>query len=405
MRNNWKKHQLFDLYDVRSGMGNKSRKDFHPTKYENKMIMFKDVFYNSKLPNKLETTVNLIGTELERFNVLKDDVFLTSSSETSNELAMSSVAMKDYNNTVFTGFTKRLRPKTDLTYIGFMRYWFRSFEFRRVIDSSVSMTTRANLNNSILSNVTITLPSINEQKAIANILSSFDDKIEVNNKINENLENLAQVLYKHWFVDFEFPDENGNPYKSSGGKMIESELGPIPYGWEVKEQGEYFPIITGKKNANYSTDDGEFNFFTCSQQIFKAPGYSFEGSAILVAGNGDFNVKYYKGKFEAYQRTYVLIPHNEKLSGLLYFLIKENLSEITSGHRGSVIKFITKGDLEKYKIIMPKDIQLLEQMSRQFQNIVNKIQHNNEENTKLAEMRDLLLPKLMSGEIRMPVEE
>ena len=249
------------------------------------------------------------------------------------------------------------------------------------------------------------IPKLSIQEEITNILSSLDDKIELNNKINKNLEELAQTLYKHWFVDFEFPNEEGKPYKSSGGKMIESELGPIPYGWEVKEQGEYFPIITGKKNANYSTDDGEFNFFTCSQQIFKAPGYSFEGSAILVAGNGDFNVKYYKGKFEAYQRTYVLIPHNEKLSGLLYFLIKENLSEITSGHRGSVIKFITKGDLEKYKIIMPKDIQLLEQMSRQFQNIVNKIQHNNEENTKLAEMRDLLLPKLMSGEIRMPVEE
>lgn len=293
------------------------------------------------------------------------------------------------------------KSKNEIANQNFLYYILKNTNIRAYVTGAVQLK----INQRNLKKIKVTIPNLEVQKAIANILSSFDDKIEVNNKINKNLEELAQTLYKHWFVDFEFPNEEGKPYKSSGGKMIESELGPIPYGWEVKEQGEYFPIITGKKNANYSTDDGEFNFFTCSQQIFKAPGYSFEGSAILVAGNGDFNVKYYKGKFEAYQRTYVLIPHNEKLSGLLYFLIKENLSEITSGHRGSVIKFITKGDLEKYKIIMPKDIQLLEQMSRQFQNIVNKIQHNNEENTKLAEMRDLLLPKLMSGEIRMPVEE
>ncbi len=293
------------------------------------------------------------------------------------------------------------KSKNEIANQNFLYYILKNTNIRAYVTGAVQLK----INQRNLKKIKVTIPNLEVQKAIANILSSFDDKIEVNNKINKNLEELAQTLYKHWFVDFEFSDENGNPYKSGGGKMVDSELGPIPYGWEVKEQGEYFPIITGKKNANYSTDDGEFNFFTCSQQIFKAPGYSFEGSAILVAGNGDFNVKYYKGKFEAYQRTYVLIPHNEKLSGLLYFLIKENLSEITSGHRGSVIKFITKGDLEKYKIIMPKDIQLLEQMSRQFQNIVNKIQHNNEENTKLAEMRDLLLPKLMSGEIRMPVEE
>ncbi len=293
------------------------------------------------------------------------------------------------------------KSKNEIANQNFLYYILKNTNIRAYVTGAVQLK----INQRNLKKIKVTIPNLEVQKAIANILSSFDDKIEVNNKINKNLEELAQTLYKHWFVDFEFPNEEGKPYKSSGGKMIESELGPIPYGWEVKEQGEYFPIITGKKNANYSTDDGEFNFFTCSQQIFKAPGYSFEGSAILVAGNGDFNVKYYKGKFEAYQRTYVLIPHNEKLSGLLYFLIKENLSEITSGHRGSVIKFITKGDLDKYKIIMPKDIQFLEQMSRQFQNIINKIQHNNEENTKLAEMRDLLLPKLMSGEIRLPVEE
>ncbi len=260
------------------------------------------------------------------------------------------------------------------------------------------------INKTTFSNFSIKVPNIVMQKEISKTLSLLDDKIELNNKINNNLEELAQTLYKHWFVDFEFPNEEGLPYKSSGGKMVESELGLIPEGWEIREQGDYFPVITGKKNANYATLDGKFKFFTCSQQVFQAPDYSFDGTAILVAGNGDFNVKYYSGKFEAYQRTYVLIPKNSNLAGLFYFMIKENLNKITSGHRGSVIKFITKGDLENYKIITP-DNEKLEKFSYYFTNIINTIEHNKSENEKLTKLRDLLLPKLMSGEIRVPIKE
>ena len=79
------------------------------------------------------------------------------------------------------------------------------------------------------------VPPLAEQKAIANILSTLDEKIEVNNQINKTLENMAQAIFKQWFVDFEFPNEDGEPYKSSGGEMVESELGMIPKGWEVEQ--------------------------------------------------------------------------------------------------------------------------------------------------------------------------
>lgn len=282
----------------------------------------------------------------------------------------------------------------------YLYYYLLTIDFNNMnVGSAVpSLTTK------LLNEIEIFLPNINEQSKILNILSSIDSKIELNNKINNNLEELAQTLYKHWFVDFEFPNEEGLPYKSSGGKMVDSEHGLIPDGWKIREQGDYFPVITGKKNANYATIDGKFKFFTCSQQVFQAPDYSFDGTAILVAGNGDFNVKYYSGKFEAYQRTYVLIPTNSNLAGLFYFMIKENLNKITSGHRGSVIKFITKGDLENYKIITPDD-EKIEKLSYYFSNIINTIEHNKKENEKLIKLRDLLLPKLMSGEIRVPIKE
>ena len=253
-------------------------------------------------------------------------------------------------------------------------------------------------------NMEVLVPTIKEQKAIVNILLSLDRKIEINNKINETLENISQNLYKRWFIDFKFPDEERKPYSTNNGKMIDSELGMIPEGWKVIKQGKFFPVITGKKNANIATSGGKFKFFTCSQKPFLTDEYSFDAEAILVAGNGDFNVKYFKGKFEAYQRTYVLIPYEKQLTGLLYFSIKNNLAKITSGHRGSVIKFITKGDLENYKLALPNDGELMK-YAEVFSLIVTKILNNETENEKLIKIRDILLPKLMSGEIKVPIEE
>jgi type I restriction enzyme S subunit len=264
-------------------------------------------------------------------------------------------------------------------------------------------TVFASINKSAIQNFVVNIPPLKEQKAIADTLSVIDDKIELNNKINKNLEKQSQALFKHWFIDFEFPDENGNPYKSSGGEMIESELGLIPKGWEVKSLEDFSPVITGKKNANIATDNGEYKFFTCSQESSLTDDYSFEGKAILVAGNGDFNVKFYNGKFEAYQRTYVLIPENPELAGFIYYMVKFNLDKIILNARGSVISYLTKGDLENSKIAFP-NLQSFENFIETLDIINMKILSNNKQNEKLSQLRDTLLPKLMSGKIRIPLD-
>ena len=211
------------------------------------------------------------------------------------------------------------------------------------------------------------------QEFIAKILNDLDRKIELNRRMNETLEQIGQALFKKYFVD--------NP---------ESE------NWDNRTLGEFFPIRTGKKDANFSTVDGQYPFFTCSQSILRAPEYSFDGAALLLAGNGDFNIKYYRGKFEAYQRTYVLMPHNEKFLGLLYFLMSIYLGEITGGSRGSVIKFITKGMIEDYIVKLPDDDQLKE-VSGQFNQLTIAIEKNRAQTRTLEVIRDSLLPKLMNG--------
>ena len=221
------------------------------------------------------------------------------------------------------------------------------------------------------------VPPIEVQIKIAKILGDLDRKIELNRRMNETLEQIGQRLLKHYFLE--------NPEREN---------------WDNRTLGEFFPIRTGKKDANFSTPDGQYPFFTCSQNSLKAPDYSFDGAAILLAGNGDFNIKFYRGKFEAYQRTYVLIPHNEKFLGLLYFLMSQYLSEITGGSRGSVIKFITKGMIEDYIVKLPDDEQLSE-VSGQFNKLTIAIEKNRAQIKTLETIRDTLLPKLMDGSIEI----
>ena len=249
------------------------------------------------------------------------------------------------------------------------------------IEGMGSGTTFKEVSGNTMKNIVVSVPKDMEtQKQIVAVLGSIDDKIELNNEINNNLEQQAMAIFKSWFIDYE-------PYNRT-----------VPNNWVEYKLSDFLPVITGKKNANVSSSIGTYPFFSCSQDITWTKEYSFEGNAILVAGNGDFNVKFYNGKFEAYQRTYVLIPHNPRFSAWLFYAVKYNLNKITAAARGSVIKFITKGNLEDFSFYAPLNLDDFNVID-QFTAINNIIASNREENACLSALRDTLLPKLMSGEL------
>ncbi|MEE0951794.1 MAG: restriction endonuclease subunit S [Paludibacteraceae bacterium] len=262
-------------------------------------------------------------------------------------------------------------------------YWvMRTFGYQKYIVNHCSGSTVKHTSPSSICSYNFECPTISYQKLIAKILDDLDAKIENNTRINRNLEAQAQALFKSWFVDFE-------PW---GGVM--------PEDWKEYELGEFLPVITGKKDANIASKTGKYPFFSCAQDILYTDNYSFDANAILVAGNGDFNVKWYRGKFEAYQRTYVLIPNNSRYLGWLFYMVKHNLNNITCGARGSVIKFITKGNLENFRFAAPMDLTHCDIIDK-FNTINQTIENNCLESARLAALRDTLLPKLMKGEIEV----
>ena len=257
----------------------------------------------------------------------------------------------------------------------FIKYIVINQDFQRYINNFANGTTIKNVSLKTMREYQFLLPPLPEQKAIAEVLSSLDDKIDLLQKQNQTLENIAQTLFRKYFIQNKKKD------------------------WEEMKLGQFFPIVTGKKNANHSTTNGKYPFFTCSQNTLKSPNYSFNGKAILLTGNGDFNVKRYEGKFEAYQRTYVLIPYKEKYFGFLFTLIKSFLTQITGGAQGSVIRFITHGMIADFKFLFPKTN--IDKKLEQINNIYTKVDSNDKQIQTLEKLRNSLLPKLISGKIRI----
>lgn len=281
-----------------------------------------------------------------------------------------------YSKYIISNKQLRLRVNTDLVEPLYAYYWFASpFMIDMILQRNTGSSVPL-INLSVLKSLLIPLPPKEERISILKIISSLDDKIDLLHRQNATLEKMAETLFRQWFVE-EAKEE-----------------------WEEKKLGEFFPVITGKKDANYAIEDGKYPFFTCSQKTLLAPSYSFDGKAILLAGNGDFNVKRYKGKFEAYQRTYVLIPYDEKYHDFLYVLMKFFLTQITEGHQGSVINFLTKGMITDFKVLLP--IQYDDKLT-EFEKIYKKVDINTNQIRTLTALRDTLLPKLMSGEVKVEI--
>lgn len=251
----------------------------------------------------------------------------------------------------------------------YLYYYLKSPKARWYMINHSDGSTVVHLSTSSVSEMEMEVPSIEEQKKIVSILSSIDRKVACNNRTNDNLYSIGETLFKEKI--------DSNSYA------------------EKRKLRSFFPVVTGKKDANAATEDGKYPFFTCSRQISRINDYTFDSSAILLAGNGDFNVKFYRGKFDAYQRTYVLIPEDKLLLGYLYWAISIKLSDITSNFRGSVIRFITKGNIEDYEVAYLPDSRIL----NQFQSYLEMIEANNLENQRLTKLRDTLLPELLNGKI------
>ena len=223
----------------------------------------------------------------------------------------------------------------------FAYYLFMTKSVREQLERSSSGTKVKHTSPEKIYDVEVEIPDVISQQKIANLLWAIDEKIANNNAINDNLEQQMHLIFENMMA-------KAATHKLSGEYTIAQNLATV---------------VTGKEDANFSVPNGKYKFFTCSNTPLSCDEYVFDSSSILIAGNGDFNVKHYSGKFNAYQRTYVLTP-DKKYFGLLYLASLYRINSFKSRSSGSFVKFITKSDVENIPVFIPNDRFYLQELNK-----------------------------------------
>ena len=279
-------------------------------------------------------------------------------------------------------------------------YYYLQFHMKE-IEALGSGTTFKEISKSALQGIEIRLPNLEKQRDIAKCLSDLDRKIELNKQINDNLEAMAKQLYDYWFVQFDFPNEEGKPYKSNGGAMVYNEKlkREIPQGWNISQIKDFMRIFTGKKDVSKAVP-GNYKFFSCAPEPITSNEYIYDGYAVLVSGNGSYTgrVGFYKGKFDLYQRTYACVLDKEVRNiSFFYYTLRYLFQPIYSGGKhGSSIPYIVLGDLADFRFVFN------EMVCKKFVDIVTPMFDEQllrlQEIKELTKQRDELLPLLMNGQ-------
>ena len=246
----------------------------------------------------------------------------------------------------------------------------------------------------------IHLPSLVEQKKIAGVLSTLDAKIQLNRRINDNLEQQAQALYKSWFVDFD-------PFM--GGEFVESEAGMIPKGWRVGNLLDVAELYDSRRKPlsgmQRSAMKKIYPYYGATSIMDYVDNYIFDGIYLLMGEDGSVVtdegypfLQYVSGKFWSNNHAHVMQGKNGFTTEMLHcFLLKKNISEIVTG---AVQAKISQGNMKKISLIIAPDA-ILNEFTKILDGIYAKIRCVSSENLKLEIMRDSLLPKLMSGELKI----
>lgn len=420
--NNLTRYKFSSLYEMASGISSKPEQAGHGAPF----LSFSAVFNNYFLPNQLADRMDTSELEQKKYSINEGDIFLTRTSEVIDELGMSSVALKSYPRATYSGFLKRLRPtKEKVTYPKFMAFYLRSPLFRKAMKNNAVLTLRASLNEEIFSYLDLLLPDYDKQVKAGDLLFLLSQKIDCNNRMNAELEAMARALYDYWFMQFEFPSENGKPYRSSGGKMVYNAKlkKEIPEGWQAKCLADlgifknginYDPSVGGDSTAkivnvrNVSATsvfikENDLDVLELDQS--EIDKYLVTGDSILIARSGIPGATRMMANCSS-NTVYCgfiisFLPFDSSNKLFVFYRLKQIEQSLLSQSSGSILKNVSQGTLKNIGIAMPPDGDRLvfEKLNRMLNPVLSKINSNHQENHQIEQLRDWLVPLMMNGQV------
>lgn len=321
-----------------------------------------------------------------------------------------------------------VRPDVNKIYGKFLFAFMRSRRFKHEVDSLNVGTTIPHLKKTYFPMLKIPIPPPNEQKIIGDVYYNLCYKIELNHQMNLNLESIGQTLFKHWFIDFEFPNDKGKPYKSSGGEMIYSEelKKEIPKTWTEGFIEDIAEVVGGgtpsTKKSDYFSENGipwltpkdlsghTGKYISRGERDISKKGLENSSAKLMPTGTVLFTSRAPIGyiaialnEISTNQGFKSLIPKENMKTEYLYQTIKKLTPLIKSRSSGSTFSEISGGEMKKVSLVIPP-LNIVSKFEVVVEHFNKMIKNNQNHITTLTRLRDVLLPKLMSGQIRVPVE-
>ena len=280
----------------------------------------------------------------------------------------------------------------------YLSYLMKGYNFQGLIRGIAGGSAIPTLSQKHLSALKITICDIKTQNEIAKIISPLDSKIAVNRRICENLEAQAQALFKHWFIDFApFLDKPSGKAERKNGKFVESELGMIPEGWRVGKLEELVDIKYGKDHKKLN--EGNIPAYGSAGLMRTVDEKLYDGESVLIPRKGTLNnIMYVNEAFWTVDTMFYTIPKKSNILKYLYMKLKR--IDFNKMNVGTSIPSNSTSQLNKLKIVIPTD-EILSRFDGIMSSLLQEIMHSQKESKGLATLRDALLPKLMSGQIKV----
>ena len=404
-----KKYRLGDIAKVEISGIDKKRKE---GQQDVLLCNFVDAYDNWAVTKDNESKfmpATASDSEIESFTLHKGQVAITKDSETRDDIGVATYIADDFDNLVVLGYhTALITPDEEQLCGKYLNALMHSSYFQRYWSNNASGSgQRYTLSQKVIEDAPVYLPDIDIQREIGEFFSDLDRKLCLNKKENEILEAMAKQVYDYWFVQFDFPDTNGRPYKTSGGKMVWNETlkREIPEGWEDAPLSETLDMFDYKRVPVSSKDriKGEYPYYGATGIMDYVNDYIFDGEYILLAEDGSTSdgfdhpiVQFIWGKTWVNNHAHILRPKRESDLHFTYYLLKNiPLKNIESG---SIQKKVSQENLLKHKTLMPDSsiitryCDLVSPFWDQYKRLTNEI-------NILLKMREFILPLLMTGQV------
>ena len=407
-----KKYKLADIAKIEiSGVDKKTMDGEIPVRLCN----FVDVYYNwaiTKEKAKSFMVASAKQTEIDKCSIGKDMVAITKDSETRDDIGIATYIADDFEDVLLGYHCALITPNPAIVDGKYLNAFMHTRYIQKYFENNASGSgQRYTLSNDTISNIPVLLPSIEEQHTIGKLLADLDRKIELNKQINDNLEAMAKQLYDYWFVQFDFPNEEDKPYKSSGGAMVWNEKlkREIPEGWKV---ANVFDELSVQYGFPFSTElfteeptnipvirirDILENSVSAYSEEEVDEKYKLQKQDLLVGMDGNFHMNYWNDNVSYLNQRSVRLRAKSK-SAVSIMQAKYDIAPYIKAKelraKGSTVGHLSDKDLKELFVLVSPNVDF----RYKFNSILAEIIENRCEMIELTKQRDELLPLLMNGQ-------